>query len=145
MPDSDAVSPLPPALLLAQLAALVGGPYTDADTAGAAGLAAETIRYLNHAAPRGGVTDPATVAAVASELSAMAYLLPQLLSALGVWLTAEVAAGRVADDHHRQPGELAAKVRAAFGNADACTCDLARELSTAHNLSATLHAAGPAA
>jgi hypothetical protein len=41
----------------------------------------------------------------------MAYRLPQLLSALDEWLTVEVAAGRVADDHRRPPGELAAKVR----------------------------------
>jgi len=143
MPDSDSVSPLPPALLASQLAALIGGPYCDTDTAGAVGLASESIRYLNHAVPRGGVTEPATVSAVAADLSIASYRLPQLLSALGAWLTAESAAGRVADDHHRPPAELAAKVRAAFGDAGACAAELARALSTAHNLSATLHAAGP--
>jgi hypothetical protein len=145
MSGSDSVSPLPPPLLAADLAALVGGPYCDADTAGAAGLAAECVRYLNHAAPRGGVTAPATVCAVASELSLMAYRLPQLLSALGGWLTAEAAAGRVADDHRRPPAELAAKVHGAFGDAGAYAGRLSLALSAAHNLSATLHAAGPAA
>jgi hypothetical protein len=141
MPDSDAGSPVPPAML----AALAGGPYCDADTAGVAGLAAESVRYLNHAVPRGGVTDPATVAVVASDLSLAAYRLPQLLSALGAWLTAEAAAGRLGDDHRRPPAELAAKIRAAFGDAGDCAGGLAHALSTAHNLSATLHAAGPAA
>lgn len=110
MPGSDSVSMLSPAQAGAALAALVHGPYADADTVGAAGLAAEAVRYLNHAVPRGGVTVPATVSDVAGDLSTMAGRLPQLLSALGSWLTAEVAAGRVADDHRRPPAELAAKV-----------------------------------
>ena len=66
-------------------------------------LAAEAVRYLNHAAPRGGVTVPATVATVTADLSAAAYRLPQLLAGLGDWLTAEAAAGRVGDDHRRPP------------------------------------------
>jgi len=143
MPETDPAGPLPPALLGEQLAALLGGPYSDADSAGAAGLAAECLRYLNHAAPRDGVTEPATVCAVASELSLMAYRLPQLLMALGEWLTAGAAAGRVADDHGRPPAELAAKVRGAFGDAAAYAGRLGVTLSLAHNLSATLHASDP--
>jgi hypothetical protein len=142
---SDDGGGLPPAQLCAVLEALVHGPYGDADTAGVAGLAAESVRYLNYAVPRGGVSDPATVAAVAAELSTAAYRLPQLLAALGGWLTAEADAGRVADDHRRPPAELAAKVRAAFGEADDYAAGLARALSAAHNLAATLHAAGTAA
>lgn len=145
MSDSDAAGPLSPAQLAAGLAALVPGPYADADTAGVAGVAAESVRYLNHAVSRGGVTVPATVYAVAGELSMAVSRLPQLLSALGAWLTAEATAGRVADDHRRPPAELAAKVRAAFGEASECADGLARALSTAHNLASTLSAAGDAA
>jgi hypothetical protein len=122
----------------------IHGPYGDADTAGVAGLAAETIRYLNYAAPRGGVTDPATVYAVSGELATAVWRLPQLLAALGGWLEAEAAAGRLTDDHRRPPADLAALIRGAFSDAGDHAGSLARALSTAHNLAATLHAAGPA-
>jgi hypothetical protein len=60
MPEtSDA--PDTTAQLAASLAAFTDGPYADASTAGAADLAAETIRYLNYAAAKGGITDPATI------------------------------------------------------------------------------------
>lgn len=146
MPENES-SPftITPAHLSACLVTLIHGPYADADTAGVAGLAAEAVRYLNHAAPRGGVTDPATVAALMADLSITAYRLPQLLSALGDWLTAESAAGRLADDHRRPPAQLAARVRDAMSQAADHADGLATALSTAHNLTATLHAVGPAA
>jgi hypothetical protein len=40
------------AQLTAGLAGLIHGPYADASTAGAAELAAEAVRYLNHASAR---------------------------------------------------------------------------------------------
>jgi hypothetical protein len=83
MPENtDADSHLTPAQLTERLAVLVHGPYDDLDTADAAGLAAEAVRYLNHAVPRGGVTVPATVATVTADLTAAAYRLPQSLAAL---------------------------------------------------------------
>ncbi|HEY5398270.1 MAG TPA: hypothetical protein VIL16_23075, partial [Trebonia sp.] len=107
----------------AQLAGLVHGPYADASTAAAADLAAETIRYLNHAAAKGGITDPATIAAVTASLAASAYRLPQLLNTISEWLKAETTAGRIADDHRRSPDQLTARIRAAIiqtaDNADA--------------------------
>jgi hypothetical protein len=144
MPENDS-SPftITPAHLRACLVTLVHGPYADGDTAVVGGLAAEAVRYLNHAVPRGGVTDPATVADVAADLATVAYRLPQLLGALGEWLNAEAAAGRLADDHRRAPDQLAARVRAAMGQASEHADGLATALSTAHNLAATLHAAGP--
>ena len=55
MPEtSDVGRQLAPAQLTKRLAGLVHGPYDDLDTTGAAGLAAEAIRYLNHAVPRNG-------------------------------------------------------------------------------------------
>jgi len=129
----------------AQLAGLVHGPYADASTAAAADLAAETIRYLNHAAAKGGITDPATIAAVTASLAASAYRLPQLLNTISEWLKAETTAGRIADDHRRSPDQLTARIRAAIiqtaDNADA----LAADLAAVHNLTATLHTAEPAA
>jgi hypothetical protein len=145
MPSNDLIPlSLTPAYLTACLTELVNGPYADADTAGAADLAAETVRYLNYAAPRGGITEPATVAAVAASLAATAWRLPQLMSALAEWLAAEATAGRLADDHRRPPADLTALIRAATSQAGDRAGDLAAALSTVHNLSATLHAAGPA-
>ena len=69
MPDTAHQTPAAISGQLArQLAATVHGPY-DA-TANAAALAAEAIRYLNYATPRGGITEPATLYSVTAELSA---------------------------------------------------------------------------
>ena len=145
MPENSRTdSQLTPAQLTASLAALVNGPYADTSTAGAADLAAEAIRYLNYAAPRGGITEPATVATVAAGLATAAYRMPQLLAALGGWLEAEAAAGRLADDHRRPPALQADRTRAAIRTASDQAGSLAAGLSAVHNLAATLHAAGPA-
>jgi hypothetical protein len=130
-----------PAQLAAALAARIGGPHCDADTVGAAEAAAEAVRYLNHAAPRGGITEPATVSAVAAALAAAAYRLPQLLNTISQWLMAEAAAGRIADDHHRTPDQLTARTRAATTHAADNANSLAAALAAVHNLTATLHTA----
>jgi hypothetical protein len=131
--------------LTASLAGLIHGPYADAGTADAANLTAETIRYLNHAAAKGGITDPATIAAVTSSLATAAYRLPQLLNAISEWLKAETAAGRIADDHRRSPDELTARIRAAITQTADSAEELAAALAAVHNLTATLHTAEPAA
>jgi hypothetical protein len=145
MPETSATPAPAPAQLAAALAARVHGPYADADTAGAAEAAAEAVRYLNHAAPRGGVTEPATVNTVAAHLAAAAYRLPQLLTQLAEWLAAETAAGRVADDHHRPAWQRADAARILFWEATEHADHLASALNAAANLTATLHAADPAA
>jgi hypothetical protein len=146
MPENNSsMFTLTPAHLTACLVTLVNGPYADDDTAGVADLAAEAVRYLNYAAPRGGVTDPATIATVTASLATAAYRLPQLLTALGDWLNAEAAAGRLGDDHHRPPARLAALIRAAVSTASDHADDLAAALNAVHNLTATLHTAAPAA
>jgi hypothetical protein len=77
MPENTRTDSQPtPAQLTASLATLIHGPYANASTAGAAEPAAEAIRYLNYAAPRGGITKPATVATVAAGLATAAYRLP---------------------------------------------------------------------
>ena len=95
MPETSDI-PVTTAQLTASLAALTVGPYADASTAAAADLAAETVRYLNHAAAKGGITDPATVSDLTGSLAATAYRLPQLLNTISEWLRAETAAGRIA-------------------------------------------------
>ena len=102
MPETSDIS-VTAAQLAAGLAALVHGPYADASTASAADLAAETARYLNYAAAKGGITDPATISALTASLATTAYRLPQLLNTISEWLRAETTAGRIADDHRRFP------------------------------------------
>jgi len=131
MPETDI--PAATAQLTAVLAGLVAGPYADASTAGAAELAAETIRYLNHAAAKGGITDPATISDLAASLATAAYRLPQLLNAISEWLKAETTAGRIADDHRRPPDQLTARTRAATTHAADTAAELAAALNTARH------------
>jgi hypothetical protein len=144
MPETSDI-PVTTAQLTVGLAGLTVGPYADASTAAAGDLAAETIRYLNHAAAKGGITEPATISALTASLATTAYRLPQLLNTISEWLRAETTAGRIADDHRRSPDQLTARIRAAIthtaDNADA----LAASLAAVHNLTATLHTAEPAA
>jgi hypothetical protein len=146
MPENDS-NPftLTPVHLTACLATLIHGPYADDDTTGVAGLAAEAIRYLSYAAPRGGITEPATVATLTADLATTVYRLAPLLAALGDWLTTEAAAGRLGDDHHRPPDQLTGHIHAAISRASEHAGGLAAELNAAGNLTAALHAAGPAA
>ena len=115
------------------------GPHDDQATAGAAALAAETIRYLSYAATHRGLSEPATVYAVAGDLSAAAFRLPQLLTQLADWIDAGAAAGRIAGD--RPAAGLGSGARAIFGEAAGHAASLAAALADAHNLTATLRAA----
>jgi hypothetical protein len=142
MPETSD-NPVTTAQLAAGLAGLTVGPYADATTSGAADLAAETIRYLNHAAAKGGITEPATIAAVTSSLTTAAYRLPQLLHTISEWLRAETTAGRIADDHRRSPDQLTARIVAAITQAADNADDLAASVAAVHNLTATLHTASP--
>jgi hypothetical protein len=144
MPDTSR-APDTTAQLSADLARLAVGPYADAGTADAAELAAEAIRYLNHAAAKGGITEPATITAVTGSLVTASYRLPQLLNAISEWLRAETAAGRIGDDHRRPPDQLTARIRAAISQAADSADALTVALAAVHNLTATLHTAEPAA
>ena len=144
MPETNDL-PVTTAQLAAGLAGLIHGPYADASTASAADLAAETIRYLNHAAAKGGITEPATIAAVTASLATTAYRMPQLLNTISEWLRAEISAGRIADDHRRSPEQLTARIRAAITQAADNADSLAASLAAIGNLTATLHATSPTA
>jgi hypothetical protein len=135
---------LTPAHLTACLSTLIHGPYADTDTAGVAALTAETVRYLSYAAPRGGVTDPATIATVTANLATAAYQLPPLLAALGDWLNAEAAVGHIADEYRRPSDQLTARIRDTIGQATDHAGRLATALNAAHDLAATLDTVGPA-
>jgi hypothetical protein len=128
----------------AHLAAAINGPYTDDATTDAAALTTETIRYLNYATRAGGITEPATVATMTSNLADAAYRLPQLLTQTADWLTAETAAGRIADDHHREAWQLTDATRDILGEAAEHAAALARALTAAQNLTAALHTTQPA-
>jgi hypothetical protein len=139
MPDTR--RSLAPGQLTAHLTATLHGPYDDTATAAAAGLAAECIRYLCYAGPRGGITEPATIAAVTTSLTVSAYRLPQFLSQLSDWLTAETAAGRIADDQHRPASQITDAARDIVAEAAEHAASLAVTLTAAANLTATLHTA----
>lgn len=119
-----------------ELAVRVHGPHDDQATAGAAGLAAETIRYLCYAAAYCGMTEPGTVYAVVGDLSAAAFRLSQLLTQLAGWIVGEAEAGRIAGD--RPAGQLSGDARAIFGEAAGHAASLAAALAGAHNLTATI-------
>ena len=138
MPETSVI-PVTTAQLTVGLAGLIHGPYSDANTSSAADLTAETVRYLNYAAAKGGITDPATIAAVTASLAIAAYRLPQLLNTISEWLKAETTAGRIADDHRRSPDQLTARTRAAIAQAADNADSLAADLAAVRNLTATLH------
>jgi hypothetical protein len=126
-----------------ELSQRADGPHDDQATAEAAGLAAETIRYLIYAAAHGGITEPATVYAIAGELSAAAYRLPQVLTQMGEWIATEISAGRVAGDQSRPARQLGDDARAVYSQAAGHASGLAAALSDAHNLAGTLRASAP--
>ena len=113
-----------PDQLTESLTAQLHGPHSDETTAGAARLAAEAIRFLNYATMphSGGLTEPATVPALAGELSTTVYRLPQLFSQLADWLNEAMAAGQLADDYGRPVYRLTDEARLllskAMGRAD---------------------------
>jgi len=130
MPDTASPTPAAnPEQLARQLADAIHGPYDDTATVGAAALAAEAIRYLNYATPRGGITEPATIYTVTAELSAALYRLPQLMSQLADWLTAETSADRIADDQHRPAWQLTDTTRDILDQAAMHAADLATALA----------------
>jgi hypothetical protein len=81
---------------------------------------------------------------VTASLATAAYRLPQLLNAITEWLRAETAAGRIADDHGRSPGQLTDRIRAAITQTADSAAALAADLAAVHNPTATLHTAEPA-
>jgi len=125
----------------ADLSARRHGPHDDVITTGAARLAAEVIRFLNYATMphAGGLTEPATVPTLAGELSGAVYRLPQLFGQLADWLTEEMNAGHLADDHGRPVDRLTDDARAVLAEAMGHAEHLGRALAAVQSLTTGLH------
>lgn len=131
-----------PDQLAAALTARLDGPHTDQDTAGAARLAAETVRYLNHATgPHAGqgLTEPATAYDVTGQLTTAIYGLPQLCGQLAAWLEGEHTARRLGDDNGGPAWVLTSRARFALEQAARHADALGRELACAQSALATMH------
>lgn len=131
----------PPNDYAGQLAAQADGAHDDATTIGVAQVIAEAVRLLSYATRRGGVTEPATIHTAAGELASAAYRLPQVLGQLHKWLTTEIRAGRVADDHGRRAWELEDDLRIAIAEASEHAERLAGALAAVQSLASTMHSA----
>jgi len=125
-----------------RLTAGLDGPHADEDTAGAAHLAAEAIRFLNYATGSHageGLTYPATIYDIAGSLSRAAGLLPQLCGQLAAWLDAERAAGHLADDHGGPVCVLADRARHHLDEAARHAAALGRALADVQSALATVN------
>jgi len=133
-----------PDQLTDSLTASLNGPHGDDTTAGAGRLAAEAIRFLNYATMPGcgGLTEPATVPAVAGELSVAVYRLPQLFRQLGDWLNEAMTAGQLADDYGRPVYQLTDEARTVLAEASRRADHLGRALAAVQSLTASLHGTG---
>ena len=135
-----------PARMAAELAAAIDGPYREDRTTGAAELAAEALRYLNYATgPHAGLPYPATVYAVAGSLSLAAGRLGQLMTNLGVYLSRELAAGRLGEDSGADPATTVDRTLYHLSVAGAAAGDLAAALGAVQSdLSGTHYRPGGA-
>ena len=133
-----------PDQLTSTLTARLHGPHHDEMTARAARLAAEAIRFLNYATMPGcgGLTEPATVPAVAGELSVAVYRLPQLFRQLGDWLNEAMTAGQLANDYGRPVYQLTDEARTVLAEASSRADHLGRALAAVQSLTSSLHATG---
>ena len=87
--------------LVAKVEGRMDGPHADEDTAAAAWLTAESVRYLNYASGSHsptGMEFPATVYLVTSNLSIAASRMPQLFEQLRHWLGEQLRAGMLGTD-----------------------------------------------
>jgi hypothetical protein len=133
---------LAPGQLADRLTAGLNGPYTDDDTTGAAGLAAEAVRFLNYATglhAGQGLTKPAAVYSVTGNLAVAAERMPQLFGQLTRWLDAEHAAARLGDDHGGPVGPLADRARFHLDHAAWHASALSEELAATQVALATVH------
>ena len=133
---------LAPGQLADRLTAGLDGPHADEATAGAAGLAAEAVRFLNYATgshAEQGLTCPATVYSVTGNLAAAARRMPQLFGQLTRWLDAEHAAGRLGDDHGGPVGPLTDRARYYLDGAARHAAALSADLAAAQVALATVH------
>ena len=131
-----------PDQMTARLTARLDGPHSDDHTAAAAGLAAEAVRFLNYATgphAEAGLTYPATACVVTGALAAAVAGLGQLTAQLTAFLARELAAGRLGDDHRRDPADVAARAASYLDAAARHAAALEAALSSAQCDLGSLH------
>lgn len=132
--------------LAAKLEGRMDGPHADEDTAAAAWLAAEAVRYLNYASGSHSATGlefPATVYSVAGGLSTAAYRMRQLFEQLARYLAEQDAAGLLGSDDGTPTAVTVATAGARLSRAAGLATGLDRELSRLQDALATLNGHGP--
>lgn len=132
-----------PGELADRLTAGLDGPHADENTADAARLAAEAVRFVIYATgPHAslGVTSPATVYTVTASLSLAASRLPQACGQMASWLHAEATAGHLGDDHGGPVCVLTDRARFHLDQAARHADELGRSLASAQAAIATVHA-----
>lgn len=111
-----------------ELGCRLDGPHDDDQTAAAAEVCSEAVRFLNYATGAhspAGLGYPATVYMVAADLSLAASRMQQLFAQLTAWLAAEESAGHLGTDDN---GPVADVVTAACANlADASDADVTQQ------------------
>ena len=102
------------------------------ETLALARTAARAVRSLNHATLGGdGLAQPADAYELIGEMSLAAAGLPQLLSQVGRWLAAALAAGRLGCDDGTEPAAAVSGAWLFLSDARACAAALARDLDSA--------------
>jgi hypothetical protein len=125
-----------------EVIARLDGPHTDGDTAAAARLVAEAVRFLNHAtADCTGLSYAATAYTVTGELASAVARLGQLTGQLGRFLARELATGRLGDDFGSDPADAVNRTDDYLAAAAAAAVALADALGAAQNCMASLHQA----
>jgi hypothetical protein len=117
-------------------------PHSPDRTREAADLAAEALRYLNHATRDSGALEyPNDAAAVLASLATLASRLPQLLSQISDRFGADLAAGRLTVEYGPyagDPRQAVAMVRRLLGDASANAGGLSERLDAAHQVTAAI-------
>ncbi len=118
------------------------GPHSPEQTAQAADVLAECVRFLNHATGRHagqGLTWPADAYQVLGSLYTGTGRMPQLFTQLGTWLASQAAAGTMADDRGQDVTVLVAAAGEALAGAATAADALTTRLQQAQQAIAGLH------
>jgi hypothetical protein len=132
--------------LVAEIERRMDGPHADEDTAAAAWLAAEAVRYLNYASDSHsgtGLEFPSTVYSIAGGLSTAAYRMQQLCEQLARYLTSQDAAGLLGTDDGTPPYRTVAAAKERLNTIVKLAAGLDHELSELQNTLAILNGRGP--
>jgi len=127
-----------------QVTARLDGPHCDRDTAAAALLAGEVVRFLNYPAgshAAAGLTLPGTAYTIVGQLALIISRLGQLTGQVTSFLDRELAAGRLGHDHGTDPALSVERARGHLLAAAAAAAALDAALSAAQSDITYLHRA----